>query len=136
MPEETTIRDGQLGFLEVWVSQYSVLAWLILGWNIGLVTAWIAAKRWTLLITSQRIEYVHGILGVQQESFELYRGQDTDYSQSPIQMIFGVGTVRILGNDATTSGIIFPTKNPSQIQNQLRGFIRDQRQEMGTQMRD
>lgn len=134
--KEQVVRDGKLRFIDIWASQYGLLLWLMLGWNIGIITAFFGSKKWRLKITSQRIEFIHGISSVKQESFEFYRAQDSDYSQSIVQMLCGVGSVRIIGKDATTPTITFPTRKPAEVREQIRGFIREQRQAMGTIMRD
>ena len=142
MAKEQVIRDGNFTLTEVWTTQQTggllslLISCLYLGPIIGLLKAWLASKRWHLKITNERIEFVVGMLGTKQESIEFYRAKDSDYSQTLLQKIFGVGNVRIISGDATLPEVVFPTSNPNEIRDQIRGFIRDQRKEMGTAARD
>ena len=136
MADEQVIRDGKPAFLEVWPSQNGLLSFLLFGWNIGLLRAWLATKQWRLTITDQRVDFVQGILSTKQESVEFYRARDSNYTQTLLQKIFGVGNVWVVSADATAPVVTFPIRNPSGMRDQIRNFIRDQRKEMGTAMRD
>ena len=135
MEEEQVIFDGKLPFTCIWASG-GLLSFLLFGWNIGLLLAWIKGKQFSLKITSQRIEYVQGILSTNQESIELYRANDSEYSQSILQKLFGVGSITIISADSTARLVSFPMKDPSSNRDKIRNFIRDERQRMGTTLRE
>ena len=134
--KEQVIIDRKFSLIEILTSNSGLIGFLIFGWNIKLLTAWMAAKKWHIKITNERLEFVKGLLGSKQESIEFYRASDSDYRQSLIQSIFGVGTVRVISSDATSSTVEFPISNPNEVRDKIRGFIREQRKEMGTVARD
>ena len=135
MNEEKILYDGKIPFKTFWVSS-GLFSFLILGWNIGLISSWIKSKQYTLKITSQRVEFVKGILTSQQESIELYRATDTDFSQTFLQKIFGIGDIRLISADSTAPLIQIPVSNPRRVRDQIRNWIREERQQLGTIDRD
>jgi len=136
MAKEEIIVDRKFSFIEILVSNSGLIGFIIFGWNIRLLTALMAAKKWRIKITNERLEFVVGLLGSKQESIEFYRAIDSDYRQSLIQSIFGVGTIRVISNDATSPTVEFSISNPNEVRDKIRGFIREQRKEMGTVTRN
>ena len=135
MIEEKIIYDGKISFKTFWVSS-GLLSFLLLGWNLGLLSSFLKSRQYSLKITSQRVEFVKGIVTSQQESIELYRASDTDYSQSLLQKLFGVGYVRLISADSTAPLVQIPVSNPRNLRDQIRECIRDERQRLGTIHRD
>ena len=136
MVKEEIIVDRKFSLIEILTMNIGLIGFLIFGWNIKLFTAWLAAKKWHLKITNERLEFVVGLLGSKQESIEFYRAKDSDYSLSLILSIFGIGMVRIISSDTTSPIVEFPVSNPNEIRDKIRGFIREQRKDMGTVARD
>lgn len=64
-------------------------------------------------ITNYRIDYEHGLLFKKMDTLELWHVEDVGLSQSPIDRIFGVGTIRIVSNDATSPVLLLDSvQNP------------------------
>jgi membrane protein YdbS with pleckstrin-like domain len=53
-------------------------------------------------VTNYRIDYEHGLLFKNIDTLELWHVDDVSLRQSPIDRIFNVGTITIVGGDATT----------------------------------
>ena len=130
--DEQIIYDGKIPVKTLMATQGSLMTF----WNIGLLKAWINSKRVTLKITSQRIEFVTGLMSTAQESVELYRANDTDYSQTFLQKRFGVGSIRILSADSTAPLIVFPIADPAGYRDKIRNAIMAERKRMGTTLKE
>ena len=57
------------------------------------------------IITSERINIAHGLIGKDYENFELVRIQDIDVSQGMGERIMGLGDIHIKGADPSTPDI-------------------------------
>ena len=134
--DEQIIYEGKIPVKTLLATQGSLMNFLLFGWNIGLLKAWMNSKRVSLKITSQRIEFVTGLMGTAQESVELYRANDTDYSQTFLQKMFGVGSLRILSADSTAPLIVFPIADPAAHRDKIRNAIMAERKRMGTTLRE
>ena len=135
MEEEQVLFDGKISFRSVWVSG-GLLSFLIFGWNVGLILAYLKSKQYSLKVTSQRIEVVRGIISTRQESVELYRASDSEYSQTFLQKCFGIGIIKIISADSTAGIIWFPMEDVAANRDRIRGNIREERQRMGTTLRE
>jgi membrane protein YdbS with pleckstrin-like domain len=52
-------------------------------------------------ITNYRIDYEHGLLFKNMDTLELWHVEDVSLRQSPVDRVFGVGTITIVSSDAT-----------------------------------
>jgi len=134
--DEQTIYEGKIPVKALLVSQGGLMNFLVFGWNIGLLKAWMNSKQVSLKITTQRIEFVTGLMSTAQESVELYRANDTDFSQSLLQKMFGVGSIRILSADATAPLLVFPITDPAAHRDKIRDAIMAERKRMGTTLKE
>jgi len=84
------------------------------------------AIRWVL--TTERLRVVRGILSRSTEEVELTRVRDVSYEQSLAQRALGIGTVTVVGTDATAPEVtLHDVENPEQVKELIREAVRDQR---------
>ena len=128
---ERTVFEGRIPF-RVFYFSHGVLWLLLLGWNFGLLLAWLQSLSWLIRITSQRVVLTRGLLAKRGEEVEYYRVRDTSFQQSAVQRMFGVGTVTLMSDDVTAPQLTFPIQGPKDIREQVRDFVRTERQRMRT----
>lgn len=84
------------------------------------------AVRW--ILTTERLRVVRGILSRSTEEVELTRVRDVSYEQGLTQRALGIGTVTVVGSDATAPEVILhDVENPEQVKELIREAVRDQR---------
>lgn len=84
------------------------------------------AIRWVL--TTERLRVVRGILSRATEEVELTRVRDVSYEQSLAQRALGIGTVTVVGTDATAPVVVLhDVDGPEQVKELIREAVRDQR---------
>lgn len=84
------------------------------------------AIRWVL--TSERLRVVRGLLNRATEEVELTRVRDVSFEQSLAQRALGIGTVTVVGTDATAPTIVLhDVEEPEQVKELIRQAVRDQR---------
>lgn len=84
------------------------------------------AIRWVL--TSERLRVVRGLLNRSTEEVELTRVRDVSFDQSLAQRALGIGTVTVVGTDATAPEIVLhDIEEPEQVKELIRQAVRDQR---------
>ena len=84
------------------------------------------AIRWVL--TTERLRVIRGILARSTEEIELTRVRDVSLEQGLTQRALGIGTVTVLGTDATApSVIIHDIEEPEQVMELIRQAVREQR---------
>ncbi|HZO32016.1 MAG TPA: PH domain-containing protein [Chloroflexota bacterium] len=84
------------------------------------------AIRWVL--SSERLRVVRGLLNRSTEEVELTRVRDVSFEQSLAQRALGIGTVTVVGTDATAPTIVLhDVEEPEQVKELIRQAVRDQR---------
>ena len=84
------------------------------------------AIRWVL--TSERLRVMRGILNRSTEEVELTRVRDVSFEQSLGQRALGIGTITVVGTDATTPTLtLHDVAEPEQVKELIRQAVRDQR---------
>jgi hypothetical protein len=84
------------------------------------------AIRWVL--TTERLQVVKGILSRSTEEVELTRVRDVSYEQSLPQRALGIGTVTVVGTDATAPTVVLhDVEEPEAVKELIRQAVRDQR---------
>ena len=84
------------------------------------------AIRWVL--TTERLQVVRGILSRSTEEVELTRVRDVSFEQGLAQRALGIGTVTVIGTDATAPTIVLhDVDEPEQVKELIRQAVRDQR---------
>jgi hypothetical protein len=84
------------------------------------------AIRWVL--TTERLRVVRGLLNRSTEEVELTRIRDVSFEQSLGQRALGIGTVTVVGTDATAPTVVLhDVDEPEQVKELIRQAVRDQR---------
>ena len=84
------------------------------------------AIRWVL--TTERLRVVRGLLNRSTEEVELTRVRDVAFEQSLAQRALGIGTVSVVGTDATAPEVVLhDVEEPEQVKELIRQAVRDQR---------
>jgi membrane protein YdbS with pleckstrin-like domain len=84
------------------------------------------AIRW--IVTSQRLRVVRGILSRSTDEVELTRVRDVSVEQSLAQRALGIGTVTVVGTDATTPMVVLhDIEEPEAVKEVIRQAVQEQR---------
>jgi hypothetical protein len=84
------------------------------------------AIRWVL--TTERLRVIRGILSRSTEEVELTRVRDVGFEQSLAQRALGIGTVTVVGTDATSPTVVLhDVEEPEQVNELIRQAVREQR---------
>lgn len=84
------------------------------------------AIRW--VVTSQRLRVVRGILTRSTDEVELTRVRDVSVEQSLAQRALGIGTVTVVGTDATTPMVVLhDIEEPEAVKEIIRHAVQEQR---------
>lgn len=84
------------------------------------------AIRWVL--TTERLQVIRGILSRSTEEVELTRVRDVAYEQSLAQRALGIGTITVVGTDATSPMVtLHDVEDPEAVKEMIRQAVRDQR---------
>ncbi|MCC6420109.1 MAG: PH domain-containing protein, partial [Gemmataceae bacterium] len=84
------------------------------------------AIRWVL--TTERLRVVRGLLSRSTEEVELTRVRDVSFEQRLAQRALGIGTVTVVGTDATAPEVVLhDVDDPEQVKELIREAVRDQR---------
>jgi hypothetical protein len=84
------------------------------------------AIRWVL--TTERLQIVRGLLSRSTEEIELTRVRDVSVEQSLAQRALGIGTITLIGTDATAPMVtLHDVEEPEQVKELIRQTVRDQR---------
>ena len=84
------------------------------------------AIQWVL--TTERLRVVRGLLNRSTEEVELIRVRDVSFEQSLAQRALGIGTVTVVGTDATAPMVVLhDVEEPEQVKELIRQAVRDQR---------
>src|SRR5215207_8543359 len=84
------------------------------------------AIQWVL--TTERLRVVRGLLNRSTEEVELIRVRDVSFEQSLAQRALGIGTVTVVGTDATAPMVVLhDVEEPEAVKEMIRQAVRDQR---------
>ena len=84
------------------------------------------AIRWVL--TTERLQIVRGILSRSTEEIELTRVRDVSYAQSLAQRALGIGTITVIGTDASAPSVVLhDVADPEDVKEMIRQAVREQR---------
>jgi hypothetical protein len=87
------------------------------------------AIHWEL--TTERLRVVRGMLSRSTEEVELTRVQDVAYEQSLAQRALGIGTITVVGTDATSPKVVLhDVAEPETVKELIRQAVRDQRRRL------
>jgi hypothetical protein len=84
------------------------------------------AIRW--VVTNQRLRVVRGLLSRSTEEVELTRVRDVSYEQSLAQRALGIGTITVVGTDATAPMVVLhDIEEPEAVKELIRQAVQEQR---------
>jgi uncharacterized membrane protein YdbT with pleckstrin-like domain len=84
------------------------------------------AIRW--ILTTQRLRIVRGILSRSTEEIELVRVRDVSSEQSLAQRALGIGSVSVVGTDATAPVVVLhDIEDPENVKEIIRHAVQEQR---------
>ena len=129
MTDEKVLFEGRIPY-KAFLFSHGLVWLLLLGWNIGLLIAWVEQLNWYLKITSQRVVVTRGAISQKEEEVEYYRIQDTNFEQGSIQRLFGIGKITLISDDPTAPTLAFPIHDPQGYREQIRDHIRTERHRM------
>ena len=87
------------------------------------------AIRWVL--TTERLQVIRGLLSRSTEEIELVRVRDVSFEQSLTQRALGIGTVTLVGTDATAPIVVLhDVEAPETVKELVRQAVRDQRRRL------
>ena len=109
------------------LGKHGLLYVLLLGWNVGLLIAWVQSVMTTLRLTSQRVVIIRGLISRQEEDIPLYRGSDINFSQTVAGRLLGTGVITLYSDDATAPCAAFAVKAPQDLKEKLRESMNKER---------
>jgi uncharacterized membrane protein YdbT with pleckstrin-like domain len=120
----TMSRKGALNWW--WIISFLLVVPIL----IYMVVIWL--KRFTTYrLTTERMTITRGVFSRQSEDIQLVRIEDVEYSQSFIQRLLNVGTIRVLSTDKTKPELdMHGIDNPAQFKEKLWALVRERRQNM------
>ena len=100
---------------------------LLLGWNIGLLIAWLSSLMMSLRVTSQRVVIIRGLISQREEDIPLYRATDIHFIQTVAGRLFGTGTITLYSDDKTAPHVTFAVKRPRELKEKIRESMNKER---------
>ena len=136
MAEEEVIYEAKLSFKVALVSQ-GLISILTLFWlGLGLLVALLRSLSNRYKITTQRVVWTKGLISQHDEEIEYVRVRDTNFSQSILQRLFGIGTVTIVSTDATAPVLTIYLPGPREWRERLRDLVRQEKERSGVTYRE
>ncbi len=129
MPDEEVFYDGRLP-IKAFLGQHGLLYLMLVGWNVGLLIAWLRSLGFRIMITSQRLVVIHGLIGRNEEDIPLYRATDCSFRQSISGRLLGIGTITVIADDASSPRTEFPMVEPQRYKEILRSGMLAERRRM------
>ena len=74
---------------------------------------WLAFRNRKYTITSDRIEYEHGVLRKSVRNMDMWRVRDLAHEQTFVESLFGLGRVIILSSDKDAASVVIGPMRPS-----------------------
>lgn len=118
------------------LGKHGLLYFIILGWNIGLLIAWLQSMSIKVKITSQRLVITRGMVSRTEEDIPLYRGKDISYRQTVAGRMLGTGVITFFSDDATAPELSFPCLKPQEYKEKIRDCMMKERQRFRTRTFD
>jgi hypothetical protein len=101
------------------------------------VTAPVAGRTTTYVLTNERIKVDSGLVGRRAEQIELFRVKDVVIGKGLVQRSRGRGDLKIVSTDPSTPAMYFRSiPKPEDVAEQIRGAARDARRRHGVSMRE
>lgn len=139
--DEMVFAEAEVTIFNVGPAAAAYAGYIVLGavllplFGLGLLVwlgAYISCKSSRYRLTNQRLFVRKGWLSRQVQELELYRVKDVALHQTMLDRVFGIGTIEVIANDATTPRMIMPgVKSPETIKETIRNAYRTSRRREG-----
>jgi len=124
--KEVVFFEGRVP-VKACLGRHGLLYVLLLGWNLGLLIAWVQSWMTTLRLTSQRVVIIRGLISRDEEDIPLYRGSDINFSQTVAGRLFGTGVIVLHSDDVTSPRATFAIPRPQELKEKLRESMNKER---------
>ena len=121
--------DGRVP-ARAFLGMHGVIYLLLLGWNFGLLWAWLRSLAWKVKLTDQRLVVTRGFLSQREEDIPLYRATDCGFTQTIAGRILKTGAITLISDDATSPTITFPFPQPKLYKEMIREATARERKRM------
>jgi len=118
------------------LGKHGLFYFILLGWNVGLLIAWLQSKSIKVKITSQRLVIIRGLVSQSEEDIPLYRGKDIAFKQTVAGRMLGAGVITFYSDDATAPELSFPCLQPKEYKEKIRDCMMKERQRFRTRTFD
>jgi hypothetical protein len=129
--KEEVIFEGRIP-LKAFLGIHGFWYVLLLGWNFGLLWAWLRSLGWHAKLTSQRLVVTRGMVSQQEHDIPLYRAIDCNFTQTIAGRILHAGEITLTSNDSISPTMRFPFPEPRKYKEMLREFTLRERKRMRT----
>ena len=126
---EDVMFDGRVP-VKAFLGMHGFFYLILLGWNFGLLLAWLRSLSWKVKLTSQRLVITRGLVSQREEDIPLYRAKDCGFTQTVAGRMLGTGEVTLISDDATSPTVTFPIPEPKKYKEFLREFTAKERKRM------
>jgi ribosomal protein L15 len=127
--QERVIFEGRIP-VKAFVGKHGLLYLLFLGWNLGLLIAWLQRLSWKLKVTTQRLVIIRGMISQKEEDIPLYRCNDSSFRQTIAGRLLGTGEVTVNADDPTAPSYTFAMVRPQEIKEHIRNHMMIERKRM------
>jgi hypothetical protein len=127
--QEVVEYDGRVP-TKAFLGVHGLIYVLLLGWNFGLLWAWLRSLDWKVKLTSQRLVVTRGIVSQREEDIPLYRATDCGFTQTIPGRILGAGEITLISDDSTSPVMKFPFPEPRKYKELLREYTHKERKRM------
>lgn len=125
--QEEVFFSGRLPF-KASLGRHGLLYFLLLGWNIGLLIAWLGTLSLKIKLTSQRVVLIRGLISQREEDVPLYRANDIGFEQTVAGRLLGTGVISVHSDDQTSPHVSFPFVRPQEHKEKIReSMIKERR---------
>ena len=129
--KEEVIFEGRIP-ARAFLGVHGFLYVLLLGWNFGLLWAWLRSLGWRVKLTSQRLVVTRGMVSQNEHDIPLYRAIDCNFTQTVAGRILHAGEITLTSNDSISPTMRFPFPEPRKYKEMLREFTLRERKRMRT----
>ena len=128
---EEVMFEGRLP-MRAFLGLHGLIYLLVLGWNVGLLVAYLRSLSWRVRLTSQRLVITRGVVAQREQDIPLYRAIDCNYAQTIAGRLLGTGEITLISDDATSPRIAMPFPQPRRHKEMIRDFTIKERRRLRT----
>ncbi len=128
---EEVMFEGRIP-VKAFIGVHGFFYLILLGWNFGLLWAWLRSLTWRVKLTSQRLVVTRGLVSQNERDIPLYRAIDCNFTQTVAGRILRAGEITLTSNDSISPTMRFPFPEPRKYKEMLREFTLRERKRMRT----